>query len=340
MATVAIPRVERSLTRKGIQIKRFPNNPLIIPDPNSSWMNVAVFNCGVIKDDDGRYKMLFRAASREDHQYSDIGLALSEDGKNWLIHDKPVLRSGFNQHCIKDIEDPRIVKWVDGWYYIFAGVKSDVFQIGIWRTKNFFEYEWVGIPLRRIEKNGAVFPELIGKYAFLLHRRYPHIWISRSEDVGLKNGWQDSQILIKAEELYPSLKTGINPRKIGMAAPPIQTPKGWLVLLYVCHYEDKRLYEEDKRFDKRFYKDKPLKVYSLGFAVLDLHDPTKVNYIHPEPILWPTEDYEIIGCVPEVCFCCAAVDAGKDAIYVYWGAADTVIAGGRLMKKDLIGICY
>ncbi len=332
MVTPEISRPKRSRTyTKRIQIKRFSHNPLIVPDPNSSWMKVAVFNCGVIKDDnDGLYKMLFRATSRKDHQYSNIGLALSEDGKNWSIHDEPVLRRGFNQYCARGIEDPRIIQWVDGWYYVFAAVKSataepDNVRVGIFRTKDFFEYEWVGFSFNRIDRNTVVFPEPIGNCAFLLHRTYPHIWISRSEDLSLNNNWQDGQILIKSEELYPNPHNEVKPWKIGIASPPIKTPKGWLVLINTSNKES--------RYDVE-------RVYSLGFAVLDLHDPTKVNYIHPEPILWPAEEYETIGCVPNVCFCCAAVDTGGDDIYVYYGGADTVVAGGILHKEELEGICY
>ncbi|MCH8741899.1 hypothetical protein IH779_03290 [Patescibacteria group bacterium] len=332
MVTAEIPKLERSSTQKQrrIQIERFPNNPLIIPDPNSSWMNVAVFNCGVIKSDDGLYRMLFRATSRKDHQYSDIGLALSEDGKNWSVHDEPVLKRGFNQYCVRGIEDPRIIQWVDGWYYIFAAVKSAAVKsagvrVGIFRTKDFFEYEWVGFSFNRIDRNTVVFPEPIGNFAFLIHRTFPHILISKSEGFGLDNSWQGGQILIRPKELYLNPHNGAKPWKIGIGPPPIRTPKGWLVLINVSNKES---------------RSDPKKIYSLGFAVLDLHDPTKVNYIHPEPILWPTEEYETIGCVPNVCFCCAAVDTGGDDIYIYYGAADNVIAGGVLKKEQLVGICY
>ena len=81
------------------------------------------------------------------------------------------------------------------------------------------------------------------------------------------------------------------------------------------------------------------RVYSLGFMVLDLENPTKIKYIHPAPILWPTEKHEITGAVPFVCFSNATVDPGGDAIYIYWGGADTVVCGGKIYKKDL-PMCY
>jgi len=274
--------------------------------------------------------MLFRATFHRGniaYSNSNLGLALSTNGIEWDVLSTPVLRSGFNQYSIRGIEDPRIVKWVNGWYYIFTSAVPDkgpnVVRIGIFRTKNFHKYEWVGIPFHGIANSAAVFPELIGDNAFLLHRKYPHIWVSRTQDISLQNGWKDNQIVIRAEDLYPSPETGITPRKIGMAAPPIKTPKGWLVLVFAAH---------GKRFEE---------VYSIGFAVLDLHDPTKVKYIHPNPILWPEKVYEMENGKRGICYCCAAVESpDKESFYIYWGAADRVIAGGRLMKEDLIGICY
>lgn len=331
---VSSPSHRRRQTRPTIAIERFSDNPLIVPDPRSSWMSAATFNCGVIKDGDGPfpYRMLFRAASRQDHLCSSFGVAFSNDGKKWFIHDEPVLLSGFNQHCIQGIDDPRIVLW-NGWYYIFTTVlgedstDSPVVRVGIFRTRDFFCYEWVGIPFDQIDKNAAVFPEPIGGNALLLHRRFPDLWISKTKDMSLRSGWNSSQVLVRANELYPSLETGAMPRKIGMAAPPIKTPMGWLVLVFVTHREGAL----SEKFDG---------TYSLGFVVLDLYDPTRVKYVHYEPILWPTKDYETVGCVPNVVFCCAAVDTGGEDIFVFWGAADTSVAGGSLRKESLQGICY
>ncbi|MCP6717951.1 MAG: glycosidase [Patescibacteria group bacterium] len=287
-----------------------------------------MFNCGVIIDDDGLYKMLFRAAHTEDQSMSNCGLALSIDGIEWYVLDKPVLKCGFNDHCTKGIEDPRIVKWIDGCYYVFATVCSEKGgRVGIWKTKNFLEFKWIGIPFNQEDKDASIFPEPIKGFVYLVHRKTPHIWISRTRELSLKNGWQNSQILIRKEDWYPDPNTGNIPDKIGIAGPPIKTPKGWLLITHIVHRWDK----ETTRYSYLLHRS-----YSLGFAVLDLENPTKILYIHPEPILWPEERYEIVGAIPNVVFSCAAVDPGEDSLYIYWGGADTVICGGRLMKKDLV----
>ena len=314
--------------KKEISIVRFKNNPLLQPNPKSSWMNKNIFNCGVIIDEDGLYKMLFRGASTEDQSMSSCGLALSTEGIEWYLIDKPVLKSGFNDYCMGGIEDPRIVKWIDGWKYIFATASSSAGgRVGIWKTKNFFEYEWVGIPFDQEDKDASIFPDLINGWVYLIHRRAPHIWISRTRDLTLRSGWQDSQILINQDQFYRHPEHNVLPNKIGIAGPPIKTPKGWLLITHVVHRWDRK---------KTKYSYLLNRLYSLGFVVLDLEDPTKVLYIHPEPILEPEERHEIVGTVPNVVFSCATVDTGGDSLYIYWGGADTVICGGRLLKKDLV----
>ena len=59
--------------------------------------------------------------------------------------------------------------------------------------------------------------------------------------------------------------------KVGGGATPIKTEKGWLI---IYHAVDKKM------------------VYRLGLAFLDLEDPGKVIYRHPEPILSPELEFE------------------------------------------------
>lgn len=319
-----------------ITIKRFRNNPLLEPGA-ADWMKKNIFNCGVIfDDDDNLYKMLFRGAHTKDQSKSSCGLAISSTGMKWYMVNEPVLQTGFNDYCELGVEDPRIVKWIDGYKYVFATASSPAGgRIGIWKTKNFFEYDWIGIPFNQEDKDAAILSEPIDEWVYILHRRGSHIWISRTRDMTLKNGWQDSQILSKKEDWYaltdipPDCEKFID--KIGIAGPPLKTPKGWLVITHVVH-----------RWDfKKPYKNVFLmnRMYSLGFMVLDLKDPSKINYIHPNRILIPEMKEEIGGIVPNVVFSCATLDAGDDAIYIYWGGADTVICGGSL-SKDNLPMCY
>lgn len=317
------------ITSEEIMITRFHNNPLLEPG-SANWMKKNVFNCGVIFDkDDGLYKMLFRGSYTDDQSKSDCGLAISSTGIEWRMFDKPVLYHGFNDYCKRGIEDPRIVDWIDGYKYIFATAFSSAgARVGIWKTKNFFEYDWVGILFNQEDKDAAIISEPIDDYAYILHRRSPHIFISKTKDLTLKKGWHDSKILSNKKDWYNI--DDMNPDKIGIAGPPLKTPKGWLVITHVVHQRD----DKKSKFSHMMNR-----IYTLGFMVLDLEDPTKINYIHPKPILLPETREEIGGAVPNVVFSCANVDTGGDLIYVYWGGADTVICGGSLSKSKL-SMCY
>ncbi len=311
-----------------ILIERFRNNLLLEPD-NVIWRRKNIFNCGVIIDDDGLYKMLFRGACTANQSESSCGLAVSADGLNWYMLDKPVLQSGYNKYCEYGIEDPRIVKWIDDYKYVFATACSSTGdRIGIWKTRNFLEYEWIGVLFNQEDKNASILSEPVNGWVYLLHRRPPHIWISRTRDMTLKSDWRDSRILSKKDDWYIIKDKPIY--KVGIAGPPLKTPKGWLVITHVVHLWD------DKKSEFSYLVNR---MYSLGFMVLDLKDPTKIIYIHPEPILVPTTREEIGGAVPNVVFSCATVDTGGEHIYIYWGGADTVICGGRLSKNDL-PMCY
>jgi len=116
---------------KEILVKRFKENPLLIPE-DVDWVmrqypenERGVFNCGVIYDEKEKiFRMLFRGGSGP---FSDIGYAESKDGKNWrkgLKREAPVLRHSdnnyWNGYCSKGVEDPRIIKpeWTEGWFYL------------------------------------------------------------------------------------------------------------------------------------------------------------------------------------------------------------------------------
>jgi len=311
--------------KSGIKVRRFDENPLIVPDENKKWMSYAAFNCGVIYDEESReFKMLIRGSSGPDRMYSNVGLATSEDGKKWRVSEEPVLKCGFNEWCTWGIEDPRIVKWIDGYYYVFATVWSEKgIKIGIFKTANFEKFQWIGIPIDRDvnidNKNSAIFPELINGWVYLLHRRPPDIWISRTKDITLKEGWQDHRILVSHKRLYKHPIYGTEPNKIGIAGPPVKLNNYWLQIIHVAH--------DDPKYGR---------AYSLSFVMLD--ENLNVCYIHPFPILWPEEEWEVEGWrgfepVKNVVFSCATVPL-QEKIYIYYGAADTVICGGYLKRKD------
>ena len=67
-------------------------------------------------------------------------------------------------------------------------------------------------------------------------------------------------------------------------------------------------------------------VYSMGGAILDRDEPSKVLYRCENYLLTPEMPYEVSGFVPNVVFPCATVqDADTGRIAIYYGSADTCV---------------
>ena len=94
--------------------------------------------------------------------------------------------------------------------------------------------------------------------------------------------------------------------KIGGGAAPSETPEGWLL----CYHG---VATTCNGF-----------VYSMGGAILDINEPSKVLYRCENHLLTPEEPYETTGFVPNVVFPCATLQDGDTGrIAIYYGAADT-----------------
>jgi predicted GH43/DUF377 family glycosyl hydrolase len=161
------------------------------------------------------------------------------------------------------------------------------------------------------DKDAALFPRKIGDKYFFLHRLGSDIWIDSvdSFDFDGVNKFLGGKILMRPRD------TAWDSRRIGISAPPIETPHGWL-LLY--HGISKRTSH-----------------YSVRAALLDLDDPTKVLYRTEDSILDPKMPYEKEGIVSNVVFPCGtAVIRGQ--LFVYYGGGDKVTAVAMIALKDLL----
>ena len=184
------------------------------------------------------------------------------------------------------------------------------------KKDNFLNKRWkwttpriISDPVRS-DKNTCIFPEKIkGKYAFL-HRLEHKIWIDYLDDIEYQDkGWLAGKpIMLPREHEWDS-------EKIGIAGPPIKTDVGWLLIFHGL-----------SKFDRK---------YRLGAALLDLKRPENIISRLDYPILEPEEQYEMEGDRPGTVFACGSVVIdGK--IYVYYGAADQVVAVAHCRLKDIL----
>jgi predicted GH43/DUF377 family glycosyl hydrolase len=141
----------------------------------------------------------------------------------------------------------------------------------------------------------------------MLHRGVPDTWLAFSDDL---LHWDDHTLIME-----PIPESEWESKKIGAAGPPLRTDDGWLLIYHGVGGEG-----DSRR-------------YSLGIALLDLEDPTRVIARQAEPILEPELDWEIDGHVPNVVFSCGQAIVDEN-IYVYYGGADTVIGVAGMGLRD------
>lgn len=288
-------------------LKRFLNNPILKPKKENDWESKLVFNPAAVYEN-GIFHLLYRAVGEDD--ISRIGYAISADGYEFFRFDKPVFTpKGVAES--KGCEDPRIVRLEDRFYMTYTAFSIKGVRVAIASTKNFIQWERLGVVLTDIENKDAVlFPEKINGRYVMLHRPMEpprSIWIAYSDN--LKN-WGDFK---KVMEPVSGRWDGIG---IGSASPPVKTDKGWLLIYHGIDKES---------------------VYRLGVALLDLEDPSKVIGRYTDPILEPEEEYELRGEVREVVFGCGICEVG-DKYFIYYGAADKVICGATINKQEILDL--
>lgn len=304
-----------------IQLKRYRNNPILMPTQHA-WENKAVFNCGVTVFED-RILLLYRAQG--DDMISRFGLAYTDDGFHIAERlPEPIFEPDpDNEYEVSGVEDPRIVKIADSYYITYTAASlyrsmSDEHpeeradgeipwrvRVSLAHTHDFKTFSRHGVVISHIDSKDAVFfPQKISKRFALLHRVHPDIRLATGESI--------SQLQERGPVFGPS-HLGWDSDRIGVGAMPIETPHGWILIYHGVQNH----------------------VYSLGLALLDPHEPTRVLARSKQPILTPSEPYEKKGLVDNVVFTCGAVQK-DDQLFVYYGAADSTIGVATIEYQKIL----
>lgn len=321
------------------QLHRHPLNPILsakdIPFPAT-----LIFNAGVCKWQ-GRYVMLFRndyGVTEEEYRASrargdakgfstNVGIATSLDGVHWEAGPKPVFQMRDDE--ILRVYDPRL-SVVDGRPVLcFAMDTRHGLRGGIAVTDDFERFEIVSLSVPD-NRNMVVFPERIGGRFVRLERPMPvysrgakeafDIWLSESPDLRF---WGESRLVLGAERV-PFANA-----KIGPAAPPVKTPRGWLATFHAVRYVDSDLPAWHATWRKE---------YLAGLMLLDLDDPSKVIGLSREPLLVPETAYEKEGFRGSVIFPGGMILEDSGEVKIYYGAADTVECLATAQLADLLAL--
>jgi beta-1,4-mannooligosaccharide/beta-1,4-mannosyl-N-acetylglucosamine phosphorylase len=264
-----------------------------------------------------------------------IGFATSDDGINWKVRESTIFDS-------KDLApgsemtrlyDPRITV-IDGKPYLCMamdtrhGVRGCIAEV-------VGDFEGVKIISSSApdNRNMVLFPEKVnGKYV-RLERPFPvysrggkdrfDLWLSTSPDLVY---WGETELVLAVEDVpYAN-------DKIGPAAPPVKTEKGWLTTFHAVDIDQNR--------GKNGWENTWKKRYCAGIMLLDLEDPTKVVGMCKTPLIAPENYYETEeGFRQQVIFPGGMILEDNGEVKIYYGASDTVECLATANVDDLIALC-
>ena len=304
-------------------LTRSPRNPILtremIPDcPPEIRDATSVFNPGAIKL--GReYWLLLRVQTRGRRTY--LMRAQGSDGERFAVLPGIVRIQGLERvgTTVHHLYDPRI-SWLEGQAQITVALDLDQeCRVGLLRSADLREFEFVGLISEGASRNAVLFPERVGGHYLRLERPNltggevgrgsgDEIWLAESADL---RQWRPRECVLRGRWHYWD-------ELIGPGPPPIKTRAGWL-----CIYHGVALHLASAH------------IYQAGVFLLDLEDPTKLLARGRDNILEPREPYELIGQVPNVVFPSGVIVEGYDAagyarpeslVRLYYGAADSCVA--------------
>ena len=336
---------------------RFAQNPLItpadVPPTRPEFEVVCVFNAGVAKYKDEIILLLMvaewargdekvvrvpvleaggiciREFSKEDGSMdfrdpraiitpkgtlltsiSHLRVARSRDGVNFTVDPNPALWPDRASEAY-GLEDPRVTEIAGTYYIAYKSVAPNGICVSLATTTDWQHFEKKGIIFAPENLDVAIFPEKVNGRFVALHRPVPrmfgapNMWVAYSPDL---MAWGEHHFLMGIRE--DAWDSG----RIGAAAVPIRTERGWLEI---------------------YHGATPDNHYCLGALLLAPDEPHEIIARGTEPILSPEQPYEIDGFVPNVCFSCGAL-AEDDRLVIYYGGADTVMAGCEISISELL----
>jgi predicted GH43/DUF377 family glycosyl hydrolase len=208
------------------------------------------------------------------------------------------------------LEDLRICHFThdDGsqeWIGTYTAYNGSQIQSELLRTRDWRAFDLVPMTGGAARNKGmALFPRKIGgRYMMLGRQDGENIFLHSSESL---TEWDGGETLMTPHYPWELVQ-------MGNCGPPIETDAGWLVLTHGVG---------------------AMRKYSIGAALLDLDDPSKVIGRTREPILAAAnQDRE--GYVPNVVYTCGAIKHG-DKLFIPYGVADSSVAFAFVPVQSMI----
>ena len=194
------------------------------------------------------------------------------------------------------IEDARFVEFADGgrktYNATYTAYNGTAIRSELIETNDFLSFRMSPLQGAAARNKGmALFPRrLNGKYAMIARQDNENLYLIYSDNL---YRWEGGQAILKPQFPWEFVQ-------IGNCGSPIELEEGWLLLTHGVG---------------------PVRKYSIGAALLDKRDPSKVLARSSEPLLRP-EPSEREGYVPNVVYTCGAM-AHNDQIILPYAVSDT-----------------
>jgi predicted GH43/DUF377 family glycosyl hydrolase len=189
------------------------------------------------------------------------------------------------------IEDARFVEFRDGdcraYYATYTAYSGRAIRSELIETSDFVSFRLSVLNGNAARNKGmALFPRKIdGKYAMIARQDNENLYLIYSDDL---RTWDGGQAILKPQFPWEFVQ-------IGNCGSPIELDEGWLLLTHGVG---------------------PVRKYSIGAALLDKNDPSKVIGRLREPLLRP-DPSEREGYVPNVVYTCGAMRHNDKIIFPY-----------------------
>jgi predicted GH43/DUF377 family glycosyl hydrolase len=213
------------------------------------------------------------------------------------------------------LEDLRLVRFDHGanngapeyeWIGTYTAYSGKTIRSELLRTKDFRRFLLEPITGRAGRNKGmALFPRKIGGYYTMVGRQDgKNLFLLRSRRI---DRW-DSEGVLLMEPKYPWEFI-----QIGNCGSPIRTNHGWLLFTHGVG---------------------AMRKYTVGCALLDLEDPSKVIGRTKEPVL-TAENADRSGYVPNVVYTCGALRVGGQ-LFIPYGISDSSVGFATAKIDDLL----
>jgi predicted GH43/DUF377 family glycosyl hydrolase len=210
------------------------------------------------------------------------------------------------------LEDLRLVTFThpDGrreWLGTYTAYNGYAIRSELLRTRDFKSFDLVPMAGSAARNKGmALFPSAPdGIYRMMGRQDGENLFIIESDDL---ETWGEGRLLMKPKYPWEFVQ-------IGNCGSPIELPEGWLVLTHGVG---------------------AMRKYSIGAALLDKKDPSKVIGRTTQPLL-SAADEDREGYVPNVVYSCGGMVVGDD-LFLPYGVADSSVAFAFVSISELLSV--